>query len=588
MRHLPLVTALLLGLSPLGLPLAAQDPRPPETRQDPRAMRLGTVPRGVSVEAVRLFNARDTRRVRGDITLAETDTVRGNLAVLRGRALVRGTILGQLLVINGDAVLAGSARIDGNLTVLGGHFESPDQPVVRGDIAVWSARLSVVESGDTLVANGEVERVARWTRWEREDPNGSDGSLFFTSAHSYNRAEGLPVWAGPRLRVRNGDTGLLAEAYGIFRTGSQLAWNRENLGHRLRVELREGRKAGLLIGGRLYDEVDAVEHWQLSDTEVGLASFLFTRDYRDYWLRHGGEASIGLFGPGATEVRATVAHERWSSRRTLDVPSLIDANAPWRRNPQVDAGVMHLLTVSGTLDTRDQPEDPRSGWLLRGSLERGKGVLDSIAPTTPDVRDVTPGPIAYARFFVDLRRYTRLGPNLQVNLRAVGGGRLGANALPMQRRLSVSGIDALPGFDFRRAPTAIDVGTCATGSVEAYSALGRPAQCERIALLQAELKRDFRIDLTGGADGLGDRRWFPGLRRADGAIVLFANAGRGWLVGTPTDALHLQAGAFPTMRHWNADVGAGLDFGSVGFYVAQAVSQSTLKPNLYLRLGHRF
>ncbi len=551
-------------------------------------MRLGTVPRGVSLEAVRLFNARDTRRVRGDVTLAETDTIRGNLAVLRGRALVRGIILGQLLVINGDAVLAGSARIDGNLTVLGGRFESPDQPVVRGEIAVWSARLQVMEAGDTLVAPTETARVARWSRWERDDPNGSDGRLFFTSAHSYNRVEGLPVWVGPRLKVRNGDTGVEAEAFGIIRTGSQLALNRENLGHRVRLELREGRTMGLLLGGRLYDEVDAVEHWQLTDTEVGLASFLFTRDYRDYWLRHGGEVSLGLYGPGVTELRATLAHERWSSRRTLDVPSLIDADAPWRRNPQADAGVMHLLTVSGTFDTRDQPERPQSGWLLHGSLERGRGVLDSIAPTTPDVRAVTSGPTAYTRFFLDLRRYTRLGPNLQVNLRAVGGGRLGVNALPMQRRLSVSGIDVLPGFDFRRAPTAIDVGTCATGSVDAYYALGRPAQCERIALLQAELKRDFRIDLTGGVDAFGDRRWFPGLRRADGAFVLFANGGRGWLVGTPTDALHLRPGAFPTMRHWNADVGAGLDFGSFGVYVAQAVSESTLKPNVYLRLGHRF
>jgi hypothetical protein len=158
----------------------------------------------------------------------------------------------------------------------------------------------------------------------------------------------------------------------------------------------------------------------------------------------------------------------------------------------------------------------------------------------------------------------------------------------MQRRLSVSGIDALPGFGFRRAPTAIDVGTCATGSLEAYSTLGRPAQCERIALLQVELKRDFRIDLTGGVDAMGDRRWFPGLRRADGTIVLFANTGRGWLLGASTDALHLPTGTVPTMRHWDTDVGAGLDFGSFGLYVAQAVSQSALKPNVYLRLGHRF
>lgn len=589
MRHRALwALPALVGLLVWPDAIARAQSGSPDARPDPRAKQVGTVPRAVATTAVHLFNARDTRRVRGDVTVTERDTVRGTLAVLRGHVVVRGTILGHLLVVNGDAELAGTARIEGGVTVLGGSYASPDQPVVRGDIAVWSARLPVTESGDTLVTSAEEQRMDRWSRWERVDPNGSEGRLFLTTAHSYNRAEGLPVWAGPRLKVRNGDTGIEAEAFGILRTGSQLAFTRENLGHRLRLELREGRAMGLLVGGRLYDEVDAVEHWQLTDTEVGLATFLFTRDYRDYWLRHGGEASIGLFGPGETELRATVAHERWSSRRTLDVPSLIDANAPWRRNPQADAGVMHLFTVSGTVDTRDQPDRPRNGWLVRGALERGAGVLDSLAPTTPEVRSVAPGRMTYSRFFVDARRYTRLGPNLQLNLRAVGGGRLGVNPLPMQRRFSVSGLDALPGFDFRRPTTPTDVGTCATGSADDYDALGRPAQCERMALLQVELKRDFRIDFGGGADRYGDRRWFSGLRQADGALVVFANSGRGWLVGERTDALHLRPGEFPSMHHWHADVGGGIDFGSVGLYVAQAISQSDLKPNFYIRLGHRF
>ena len=48
------------------------------------------------------------------------------------------------------------------------------------------------------------------------------------------------------------------------------------------------------LGGRLFDVVEGVEQWQLNDVEVGLSSFLFHRDYRDYFSRHGGRVSAAL------------------------------------------------------------------------------------------------------------------------------------------------------------------------------------------------------------------------------------------------------------------------------------------------------
>ena len=44
----------------------------------------------------------------------------------------------------------------------------------------------------------------------------------------------------------------------------------------------------------------------------------------------------------------------------------------------------------------------------------------------------------------------------------------------------------------------------------------------------------------------------------------------------------------PEIHSWRTDLGGGFDFGSFGIYVAEAVSQGALKPNVYLRLGHRF
>ena len=573
---MPLVTVLAVWLvSPL-------------SAQDPRSRVVGSVPGDVAHEVTRVFNAVSTTRVRGDYTLASADTVRGDVAVLNGHARIAGAILGQLVVLNGDMTLLGGGRIDGALTVLGGSFESADRPSIGGDIRVWSARLRYREDADTLVADVDRALFSRWARWQRDDQNVSKRQLFLTTAHTYNRVEGLPIYLGPRLNVRNGDTRVDAELFGIFRTGNELDWVRDNLGHRVRLELRQGRRTGFLVGGRLFDEVDAVERWQLTDSEVGLSTFVVTRDYRDYWQRHGARGYVGIFGPAKSELRASYGEERWSSRRMRNVPSLFYSDIAWRQNPRSDDGVLHLATITGSLDTRNRADDPRSGWFLQGEYERGSGALDALAPTTGNTRQQSAGAVTYARALFDLRRYNRLAPGAQINVRIVAGGWLSGDPLPMQRRFAVSGLDALPGFDFRRLVGSADVGTCAAGDPNGYAALGRPAQCERMILVQTEWKGDFRIDLFGGNEGFGDRRWMAGRFRADGAWVLFANSGRGWLVTGSTTEFHSSKGTIPSIGTWHTDVGGGFDFGSVGIYVAKAVSERELPANVYLRLNRRF
>lgn len=551
--------------------------------QRPADRRVGNVPRDVARDATTLYNAPTTKRVRGDFSLGVRDTVRGDLAVLEGSARIAGIITGQLVVINGDATLSSGARIEGALTVIGGTFESPDRTPVVGEIRVWSARLRFREAADTLVVDSERELFARWSGWQRDDPNGSRSDFFVTTAHTYNRVEGLPIYLGPRVRVRNGDTHVEAQLYGIFRTGQTIDWTEDNLGHRIKLELRQGKNAGLFVGVRAFNEVDAVESWQLTDTEVGLSSFVFTRDYRDYYERHGARGYLGAFGPGNTELKIGFGEERWSARRARNVPSLFNSDAGWRVNPRADEGVLQLLTVSGKLDTRNSAVDPRSGWLLNAEVERGNGTLNRTGLSTIDTRTTTTGDLAYTRGLVDLRRYNRLAPNAQLNLRVVAGGWLGGDALPMQRRFAVSGIDALPGFDFRQMVGDVDVGTCASGNPNVYAALGRPAQCERMFLLQAELKGDFRF---GNVDSFGDRRWRAGKFSADGAWVLFANSGRGWLVNSNSAILTITG--MPPVNTWRTDVGGGLDFGTLGVYVAKAVSQGHLPANVYVRLGRRF
>lgn len=544
----------------------------------------GVVPRDVARDVTDRWNAADTRRVRGPFTLAVTDTLRGDLAVIDGPVRIAGVVTGHVVAINADVTIDSTGRINGSLTVVGGEVIGRGSNSVKGDVLNWRAQLRYTEENEKLSPAVESQDYVRFQRWRRNrEIQGAFGDFFAASAHTYNRVEGLPLIVGPRLRTRHGDTQGTVELYGIFRTGDQLSWEPANLGHRVRAELRQGHNAGYFIGTRFYNEVEPVERWALKDLEVGLGSALFTRDFRDYYQRHGGSGYAGLFGPGATSLTVSYGRERWGSRATRNPWSLFQNADKWRFNPLADEGVMNLLTVTGQLDTRNDIVSASSGWFLSAEYERGSGDLTIVAPTTAGTRTTQPGDITYARALLDFRRYNRLAPNTQLNLRMVAGGVLAGDQLPIQRRFSVSGADALPGYDFRSKTGTTDVGSCASGLDTAFTSLGRPAQCDRFMLWQAEWKTDFRFALF--RDGM---RPFNRRVHVDGSWVVFANTGRGWLVGEGDNGLHYGKASLPAPRTWRTDVGGGLDFGSFGVYIAQSVSNTDLKPNVFIRLGRRF
>jgi hypothetical protein len=203
------------------------------------------------------------------------------------------------------------------------------------------------------------------------------------------------------------------------------------------------------------------------------------------------------------------------------------------------------------------------------------GAIDVAGPTSAGVRATPPGTTRYQRAFVDVRRYNRIAPNAQLNLRVVFGGWVSGDPLPLERRLSIDGPGTVPGFDFRTAG-GNDVGTCSEGTAPA----GRPAQCERVALSQLEYRNDLRLSI---ARPRGGTRF-----RADGAWVFFADAGRGWLVNAPGSALNVGRHEFPSLSSYRTDIGAGLDFDRLGIYLAKALSVPKEPLNVFFRVRHRF
>jgi hypothetical protein len=578
MRRLLFVITLLLAAAPAA---HAQE------HDEPAA---GALPRGVAREAAEVYNADETLRSLGAYTVDSGAVVERDLAVVDGPLVVAGHVTGRLVAINADVRLRPGARVDGDVLVIGGALQGRDDAVLGGDVRVYSARMAYREVDDRIIpagaAGGELPTMEDWwNRWRaRRERTGS--RLLLVTGKTYDRVEGLPVMAGPTYRGRYEWGELRADALGILRTADGARWDSENVGHQVRTEVRVGSGSGTLFGGELYDVVRPVEDWQLSDAEVGLASFFLHRDFRDYYNAHGGAIYAGLFAGADADLKLRFADERWTSRRERDPLSLFRNGAPWRANPYADEGAFHVANATLRVDTRNVTDRPWSGWYIVADYEYGRGRARSLAPLSPGVRDVADPDIAYGRGFVDLRRYSRIAPGAQVNLRAVAGGWLHGDPLPAQRRLSVGGPGSLPGYDFRAPAGDVDVGRCTAGTA---APPGRPAECDRILLVQAEYRRDLPFsfgldDLLGLPDG--------SFRRSE--WVAFADAGRGWLVGAPpaalagADELWTSRGSLPALSSFRADVGVGLDLGVLGVFVAKSVSGPGQGPNLYIRLRDRF
>ena len=537
------------------------------------------LPRDVAQEVVALYNATTALRANEPTEVAASRDVAGDVAVLDGPLTIGGHVAGRVLAINSDVILLRGARIDGDLLVVGGEVEGSDGASIGGELRIYHPPLRYTRDGDLLVAQlDETRPVEQWWRRLERRRRRNFNRLEIASAGPYNRVEGLPVRIGPVLYRDQGWGHVRLDATAVLRTGSSFSSSEADVGHDVNLEARLGRRLGASVGGRLFDVVDGVEQWQLSNVEVALASFLFHRDYRDYYGRHGAQVYAALHPSETVELSLAYGDERWRSRPTRDPFSLAMNGLAWRDNPAMDAGRFHVANLTLRLDTRNDRLDPRDGWYVFGDVERGVGRIAGAGATSAGVRDVPTGDTRYLRGFVDARRYNRIAPNAQLNLRLVLGGWLAGDPLPLERRLSIDGPGTVPGFDFRTGG-GTDVGTCSEGAAPS----GRPAQCERVGLAQLEYRNDIHVSMTRGSGDARRTRF-----RLDGAWVFFADAGRGWLVNSPGSALDEGKGKLPSLSSYRTDIGAGLDFNLLGLYVAKALSDPNEPANVFLRVRHRF
>jgi hypothetical protein len=537
------------------------------------------LPPEILAEILATWNDPLVLRLPGGLVVPAGSALEGPVASFRGTLRVAGRVSGRLTVINGDLVIEPGGIVTGEVLVAGGRMSVQPGGVQDGETRVyWDAAPVLRQSDGSLVLRERRRPIGELATAERTFRKGDlDYTLRLTTGQTYNRIEGLPIVFGPQFtwRASRRLTATL-DARGILRTAPDNTPFRRDLGWLVRTDWRFGGPGGFGFGGRTYSVVAGIEEHALPRDEIGWNSFLLQRDYRDYFYSEGAGGNAYAFVTRHLRLDASLRYEKQGSLRANDPWSLFRNESRWRPNPLVDDGHFTSATLGFEVDSRNSRSEPSSGWWLRGSVEHSTSndVAPLALPTTVRAQIPTTG-YGFSRFALDARRYERLSPEMRVNLRLWAGGWLAGDPLPVQRRLSLGGLDLLPGYPFR----ALD---CAPAG---FADPSDPALCDRAIVTQAEVRHHLGLRL-GTTVRDRDRREFDrfvGIRDPD--LVLFADAGTAWLAGIGPS--RVASDRIPSLDTWKADAGIGFDAGGASVYLVKALTDGE-PVRVFLRLARRF
>ncbi len=522
------------------------------------------LPRRVAEQLVEFYNRPSTIRFSGRTRIPAGRTITGDVAVLGGPVELAGIVEGDVAVLNGDITLLAGAHIQGDLTVVGGIVLGADRGRIDGVATTYAAVFRYRRSDEGIVYVGSQPRepgrpsrrrlhLPRWTLGDSE---------IYVSARPYNRIEALPIAIGPRITTR-GRNPLRVDALLIYRTEAGFDPDENDAGYQVRLRQWLGGHRALWVEAGAQSIIDPIEAWKLTNLENSLSLFLLRRDYRDYYERQGwfgavgwrsGESLSGSFQYLHEDHNAVAARSPWTI--------LFNTDDEFRANAAADQGDLHSLVLTLGLDTRNDPDQPWSGWLGRLRLEQAVG--GELSGSQPD----------FTHFFLDMRRYNRVSRSSLLALRVVTGGRAGGSFLPAQRQYVLGGAGSLPGYDQLQFDCGARAGA-AFGTVPDYG-------CERFALFQAAYRSGldfhFHWDHRQGPEDLYGDIFSADF---DPTIVLFYNAGAAW---------DSRDGFFDHLTdsdNWVADLGGGIELGGLGLYAAYPLTGSG-GFNFIVRLAARF
>ncbi len=538
-----------------------------------------TLPPEVLAEAVQRYNDSTTLRFVNDLSLPAGSVMRGAVALFRGTLQVSGTIDGPVSIINGQIIIKPGGQILGDLLVVGGSISIQSGGFHRGALRSYTEIAEVYRDGEGLLQIREPRRPLAELAAEKSFQVGQvKTTLKLALGGTYNRVEGLPIYFAPIFLWRPTDRDTLSlEIRGILRTAPDQSDLRKDLGYFIDLGWRSASGPRWAANLTARSQIVGIEQQPLSRSENGWSAFILQRDYRDWYQTQGIGARLEFSLARPLRISLAVRGENERSVQASDPWSLLRNSDRWRTNPLIDDGHYLTSTLGVNFDTRNSRNFPSSGWYVTADWEYGAS--DDVAPVLlpPAIRTPIPTARTYSfnRVAIDIRRYVRVSPGVRLATRLLTEGWVGGDPLPIQRRYSLGGTDLMPGYRFRAV-------TCAS------PAMDDPAQaalCNRLIVVQAEVRTRLSF---GWAYHLQDRERSEldriiAIDQAD--LVFLADAGTAWIAGDGPG--QVPTNRFPAGSQWKFDVGAGLDMGGVGVYLAKALTDN--EPlRLILRLQRRF
>ena len=529
------------------------------------------LPDSAAERLVAFHNLETTTRLSGDARIGPGTVMRGGVAVLGGSLSVEGTVEGDVAVINGDLIVLPGGTVAGNATVAGGAAEF-DPGAVAGTVRVYREPLRY------RYLDGMIDYVP--PDLEEGLSTGRDfgfgrTELRITSYGAYNRAEGLPVAAGPRIRF-GGTHPVTARAFLIARTAVPPDLERKRVGYDILADQLVAPDLGLSLGVQLFAVITPIELWGLTDRESALATFVLHTDYRDHYEREGWAAFAHLARPGMPyALRLEYRDEEHARTPVADPVALLPADEPWRPEASIAEGNVQSLVASLRYDTRNEERDPSAGWLIDAGIEKAiGGTLVNPGSFDPDSaqavrRDAS---TSFLTGRVDVRAYARLSPYARISLRVIGAGSLDGRPLPPQRQHALGGEGSLPGYRLFEFDCGARINTVNVAGDSFHPYYG----CDRMAVVQLEYQAGFPFARrVSEALGLGSTlgylaRW-----------VAFFDAGRAWNEPGSSD------GRFGGNADFSADAGLGIRLGPLGGYWTVPLSGHGHGFNLFVRVAPR-
>ncbi len=535
------------------------------------------LPPSVVEEVIAHYNDASTTRILGPFLLPGGATFSGPVAVFGGALTIRGRLTGRVTVINSYLLIESGGVVEGDVLVVGGQILIRGDGRLEGRRREYRPTAAVIRTSAGLLAVrppprslGELASAQRsfQTPYFRT-------TVTLETGRTYNRVEGFPVVLGPTFS-REGleDLDARLDLRGIIWTAPDRTNLRANFGYRGHAELRFGKARRLSVGFTVSRQIHPIETQPLTLGEVGLAAVLLQRDYRDYYQAEGFGGEVG-YRVGSVMLSGSLRRDFERSVPATD-PFSVLRNEGWRPNPLIDDGHFTTLRFGLSYDSRNQPDAPANGWLVDAWWERTRSSDASPLALPPEVRGpIAPGSYRSDRVWFDLRRYLRVNPGVRVGVRALGGGWVDGDPLPLQRRMALGGPDILPGYGFRSQ-------TCAPPG---YGDPAHAALCDRMIAFQAEVRTRAHLGLTAPAQ----HPWLAAAQRLfsihDPDLVVLGNAGKAWITGEGPG--RVPNNRIPRFGEWQKDVGLGLDFGGLGVYLSQPLTKG-LPLRLTARLQERF